>query len=120
MSIPVHTYCKSHEGRMRKDVDKSNQPGYRRNGHSGDDKDLSEKHGKRSRLSELLNRSLAIALVRVEKECGRRTVDKILEVLQDEFFDLKEFQKHVRNFEECQEITNNLLEDLELDLQNVS
>lgn len=57
------------------------------------------------KVSKMLKQSLAVLLVRVCRDSGKETAEKILEVLQDDYFDLKEFQENVTTLKECEEIT---------------
>ena len=60
------------------------------------------------RVSEMLRQSLAVALVRVAMDSGEGTAEKIIEVLQDESFDLKDFQQHVTSLKNCEDITRSV------------
>ena len=58
------------------------------------------------RVSQMLKQSLALSLLRVGMECGEETAEKIIEVLHDDFFDFKDFQRHVTSLKKCEEILN--------------
>lgn len=58
------------------------------------------------RVSQMLKQSLALSLLRVGMECGEETAEKIIEVLHDDFFDFKDFQRHVTSLKKCEEIVN--------------
>ena len=60
------------------------------------------------RVSEMLRQSLAVALARVAMDSGEGTAEKIIEVLQDESFDLKDFQQHVTSLKNCEDITRSV------------
>ena len=64
---------------------------------------------RRELLSSLLSQSLAIALVKVEKGCGRETAISILEILQDESFDISNFKKKVPSLKQCEDITTDVV-----------
>lgn len=64
---------------------------------------------KDKQISELLTRSLAIYLSRVQRECGSETAQRILEVLRDECFDLSSFKKDVSSIQKCNDITEALI-----------
>ena len=59
-----------------------------------------------ARVSQILKQSLALSLLRVGMECGEETAEKIIEVLHDDFFDFKDFQRHVTSLKKCEEIVN--------------
>ena len=52
-------------------------------------------------LSELLARSLAFSIVRVQKECGSDIAENILRVVSDESFDPKVLRATAPTIKEC-------------------
>ena len=68
-----------------------------------------QRNDKDKQISQLLSRSLAIYLSRVQRECGSETAQRILEVLTDECFDLPSFKKEVSTIEKCNDITEVLM-----------
>ena len=60
-------------------------------------------------LSSLLTQSLAISLVKVEKGCGSETALAILEILQDDSFDISNFKKKVSSLKQCEDITTEIV-----------
>ena len=56
-------------------------------------------------ISSLLSRSLANALVKVQKRCGNETAIGILEILKYEIFALQKFKKEVSTLKHCEDIT---------------
>ena len=65
-----------------------------------------DKGGVRSEtISSLLSHSLAISLIKVQKGCGNETALGILDILQDESFDLEKFKKEVSSLKHCEDIT---------------
>lgn len=67
---------------------------------------------KKRRLSQLLSQSLALSLARVRNECGDETAIGILDILQDDCFDLSAFKKEFSSIQQCQETTNSLVSSL--------
>lgn len=61
-------------------------------------------------ISELLSQSLAVSLSRVDKKCGNDTAKGILDILQDECFDIISFRKEISSIQKCQDITNALVD----------
>ena len=57
------------------------------------------------KVKEMLNKALAVLLVRVRIESSPETAEKILDVLRDDYFDLEDFQHTVTNMKKCEEIT---------------
>lgn len=68
------------------------------------------RHGK---ISSLLSQSLALLLSRVNNECGNETAASILNVLQDECFDIGVFRKEMCTMKECEEISKSLMKGSE-------
>lgn len=67
----------------------------------------------KGKLSSLLSQSLAISLVKVRRECGDETAAQILNILRDEYFDIKRFKKEVTCITKCQEITSMTIKKIE-------
>ena len=64
------------------------------------------KGGRSDALCSRLTQSLAIALVvKVEKGCGSETALGILEILQDDSFDISNIQLKVSSLKQCEDIT---------------
>lgn len=80
----------------------------RREGDKNGVSDLEEEQG-RGKLSLLLSQSLAISLVKVRRECGDETAGQILNILRDDYFDIRRFKKEVTCIGKCQEITSNVI-----------
>lgn len=62
----------------------------------------------RAKVSSLLAQSLAIALVKVRRDCGVETAKHILEILRDECFDIDRFKNSVSSMEECDKIISEI------------
>ena len=65
--------------------------------------------GDGNKLSRLLTKSLAVSLVKVRDGCGSETAKGILEILQDESFDLTLFRKNVSSIQICDEICGSII-----------
>ena len=52
-------------------------------------------------LSELLARSLAFCIVRVEKECGSDIAENILKIVSDEYFDPNVLRSTASTINQC-------------------
>ena len=68
-----------------------------------------KKNDKDRQISQLLCRSLALYLSRVQRECGSEIAQRILEVLRDECFDLSLFKEDVSSIQMCNDITEALM-----------
>ena len=53
---------------------------------------------------------LALYLVKVGRDSGSETVEGILKVLKDEYFDLEEFVEKVKSFEDCSKLGKSLMD----------
>lgn len=62
----------------------------------------------RTRLKELLSKSLAVLLTTVVVDSSPQTAEKILNVLRDEFFDIDYFRHVVTDLKKCEEITKSV------------
>ena len=62
-----------------------------------------------NKLSMLLTKSLAVSLVKVRDGCGSETAKGIIEILQDESFDLTLFRKNVSSIHICDEICGSII-----------
>lgn len=63
----------------------------------------------RRRRRKLLHCSLALMFVKIGEECGDDTVQDMLNVMRDEFFDLKEFVKIVKSVKDCNELVKDMM-----------
>ena len=64
-----------------------------------------------TKLKELLNKSLAVLLMRVVFDSSPQTAEKILTVLRDECFDLDYFRHIVTDLKKCEEITRSVFDN---------
>lgn len=62
-------------------------------------------------ISEMLKKSLALSLAKVGRIGARETVAKILQVLQDDYFDLVDFQETVNSLDDCEDIAKAVLNE---------
>ena len=67
----------------------------------------------KDKISQLLGQSLAIFLVKVGMDSGKDTASKILEILQDEYFDIHRFCNEIKDLDQCEHITKNVLKEKE-------
>jgi len=75
------------------------------------DRNVGAERAKRieTKVSRLLTKSLAVSLVKVRDGCGSETAKGILEILQDESFDLTLFRKNVSSIQICDEICGSII-----------
>lgn len=65
--------------------------------------------GECGKVPEILKKSIAVFLAGFGNESGPVTVEKILEVLHDEYFDLKDFLQTVTYLIKFQQITKEII-----------
>jgi len=73
-------------------------------------KKSSRRNMEMKRRRQLLQCSLALNLVKVGRDSGKDTVEDILNVLTDEYFDLEDFMKTVKTVEDCEKVARSVMD----------